>query len=116
MPGSLVASPPRLRDLVSGGPYDPAVPSIDELRTQFKTAQAATEAYSADITEKYRQEYPLPDGWTGLPDPQLLLERARAWTDEERAELQRLRDEAGRIALEIDRTRQAGDAGGVAGP
>lgn len=84
------------------------MPSIDELRAQFKTAQAATEAYSAEITEKYRAEYPDPADWRGPgPHAETCIVRAKAWTDQERAELKRLRDEATRIAVEIDRARQA---------
>lgn len=84
------------------------MPSIDELEAAFKEAQAACEAYSTEITEKYRREFPLPDGWTGLPDPALLRERAAAWTDEERAELDRLRTAARELSVELGRARQGG--------
>lgn len=87
--------------------YDPVVPSIDELEAQFKQAQAAAEAYSAEITEKYRREFPLPEGWTGLPDPELLKERARAWTDAEREHLDGLRQAATAAAVALHRAREA---------
>lgn len=84
------------------------MPAIEDLEAQLRTAQAAAEAYSTEITEKYRREFPLPDGWTGLPDPALLRERAAAWTDEERAELDRLRTAARELAVELNRARQTG--------
>jgi hypothetical protein len=84
------------------------VPLIDDLRAQFKTAQGACEAYSREITEKYQTEMPNPAEWRGPgPDPEMAYARATAWTDEERAELARLRAEATRLAVEIDRARQA---------
>lgn len=88
-----------------------AVPSIEDLEAQFRAAQAAAEAYSTEITEKYRQEFPaeVDDRGKALPPtPERLLERARAWTDEERAELARLRTVALELSVELNRARQAG--------
>jgi hypothetical protein len=82
------------------------VPSIQDLEAQLTAARAATEAYSAEITEKYRAEYPLPDGWTGLPDPELLRQRAQAWTDAESEHLATLRAAWTAAAVELHRARQ----------
>ncbi|RAG80973.1 hypothetical protein DN069_35245 [Streptacidiphilus pinicola] len=76
------------------------MPTIQDLEVQFKEAQAATEAYSASITEKYRQEMPGTDDAT-------ILARARAWTDDERAELARLQDVATELVVELHRAREA---------
>lgn len=87
-----------------------AVPTIEELEAQFRTAQAATEAYSAQVTEKYRRELPDPVDWRGPgPDPEAAYERAKAWTEAERAELDRLRTVAREAAVEWHRARQQGE-------
>lgn len=90
----------------NGAAYDPVVPSIADLEAQLAVARSACEAYSAEITEKYRAEFPLPDGWTGLPDPALLVQRAEAWTDAESEHLARLRQAWTDAAVALHRARQ----------
>ena len=87
-----------------------AVSSIEELEAAFKEAQAASEAYSAEVTERYRAEMPDPAEWRGPgPDPEAAYERAKAWTDAERAELGRLRTVAREAAVALHRARQKGE-------
>lgn len=87
--------------------YDAAVSTIDELEAQFRTAQAATEAYSQEITEKYRAAMPDPAEWKGPgPDPAMAYERAKAWTDAEREHLNSLRTTAREAAVALHRARQ----------
>ena len=87
-----------------------AVSSIEELEAQFKAAQAASEAYSAEVTEKYKREIPPEvDEKTGkeLPvTPELSLQRARAWSDAEREHLAGLRAAATQAAVLLSRARQ----------
>lgn len=83
--------------------------SIEDLKNQFQAAHAAVEAYSTAVTEKYRTELPAPVDAAGnaLPVPdELLVERARAWTEAESAELDRLRSIARELAIELHRARQ----------
>lgn len=64
--------------------------SIADLEQAFRTAQAATEAYSAEVAEKYRQEFPPEVDDEGKEQPvtdETRLKRAMAWTEAERAEL-----------------------------
>jgi hypothetical protein len=82
------------------------VSTIGELEARFREARAAVEAYSAQVTGKYAARFPRPEGETGPIDPALLVERARAWTDAERAELDRLRTIARELAVELHRARQ----------
>lgn len=85
-----------------------AVSSIEDLEAQFKAAQAAAEAYSAEITAKYREEFPQPEDWRGPdPHPETAVARARAWTEAESAELARLRTVARELAVELHRAQQA---------
>jgi hypothetical protein len=86
------------------------VPTIEDLTAQFQAAQAAAEAYSAQVTAKYREQYPQPEDWRAPdPHPETVLARARAWTDEESAELDRLRTVARELAVQLHRARAAGD-------
>lgn len=86
------------------------MPTIEDLTAQFHTAQAAAEAYSEQITAKYREEIPAPADWRAPdPHPETTLTRARAWTDDERAELNRLRTVARELAVQLHRARAAGD-------
>lgn len=81
--------------------------TIDELEAQFKAAQAAAEAYSTEITAKYRQEMPNPADWRGPgPHPETAYERATAWTDAEREHLNTLRTAAREAAITLHRARQ----------
>lgn len=82
---------------------------IDELEAQFRDAQAAAEAYSTEITEKYRAEFP-PEvddqGKPKPPTPELTVQRARAWTEAEREHLNALRQAATQAAVALHRARQ----------
>lgn len=83
------------------------MPTIDELEAHFKTAQAAAEAYSAEITAKYRAAMPDPAEWSGPgPDPDMAYERAKAWTEAEREHLAGLRRVAREAAVALHRARQ----------
>lgn len=98
-----------MRDRVVPAFYDLRVPSVEDLEAQFKTAQAAVEAYSGEITEKYRAEYPPEVDEKGKalpPTPDLLLERARAWTEAEREHLDGLRTAAREAAVALHRARR----------
>lgn len=81
--------------------------TIDDLQAQFREAQAAAEAYSAEVTAKYRREMPDPAEWQGPgPDPDAAYERAKAWTDAEREHLADLRKAATAAAVALHRARQ----------
>lgn len=82
---------------------------IEDLEQRFRDAQAAAAEYADQVTGKYAALYPRPEGESGLIDPALLVERARAWTDAERAELDRLRTVARELAVELHRAKQAGN-------
>jgi hypothetical protein len=83
------------------------VSSIEALEETFRSAQAALETYSREITAKYREQMPDPAGWRGPgPDPDTAVERAKAWTEQERAEYRRLDDAARQAAVEVARARQ----------
>lgn len=77
--------------------YDPRVPDdlpdlpedLIQLQCDYETAHSAVTEYVARVEAEYRERYPDPGGrW----DEGQALPR-NAWTAEERAELQRLRDE-----------------------
>lgn len=91
------------------------MPQIEDLEAQFKTARAAVEAYSGELTAKYRQAFPEPADWTGPgPHPETAVTRATAWTDEESAELDRLRKAATAAAVELHRAKDTAKTDGAA--
>lgn len=93
-----------------GAAYDLAVSQIEELEAAFKQAQAATEAYSTEVTERYRAQMPDSPEWTGPgPDPEMTVARARAWTDAEREHLASLRQAWTAAAVELHRARQTAE-------
>lgn len=84
-----------------------AVSQIEELEAAFKAAQAAAEAYSAEVVQRYREEIPDSPEWPGPgPEPEAAVARARAWTDAEREHLATLRQAATQAAVELHRARQ----------
>jgi hypothetical protein len=87
------------------------VTSIDDLQTAFRAAQAEVEEYVQRISAQYRTRYPDSPDWHGQgPDPEAALQRAR-WSEEESAELERLRTAAREAALALHRARAAARAG-----
>lgn len=83
------------------------MPSVEDLEAQFRAAQAAAEAFSAEITAKYRREFPDPADWRGPgPHPETAVVRAQAWTDAEREHLDGLRKTAREAAVAWHRARQ----------
>lgn len=77
--------------------------------TAYRQAQAAVTAYADHVHARHREQYPDPAGPNGQPhwsEEQALL-RTGAWTDEENAELERLRGEAS-AALKVVLAERAG--------
>jgi hypothetical protein len=75
----------------------------------YNEARAAVDAYAAQVGAEHRERYPDPTGPEGEPrwsEEQALL-RTAAWTDEENAELDRLRGEAS-TALKVLLAERAG--------
>lgn len=91
------------------------MPQIEDLEAQFQSARAAVEAYSGELTVKYRELHPDPADWTGPgPHPETAVTRAMAVTGEESAELDWLRKAATQAALELHRARDAAKTDGGA--
>lgn len=79
--------------------------SIDDLQAAFRAAQGAVDAYVQRVAAEYRERYPDAPDWRGQgPDPEAALLRAR-WSEEEGAELERLRAIAREAALVLHRAR-----------
>jgi hypothetical protein len=79
-----------------------AVSSIEDLEARARAAQAAPAQFNQRITEKYREEIP------GAGDDAVLA-RAKARTDQERAEWKRLDDAARQAYVELSRARQTAE-------
>jgi hypothetical protein len=87
------------------------VTSVDDLEAAFRAAQAEVDAFVARVTAEYLERYPDSPDWHGQgPDPDAALLRAR-WSEEESAELDRLRAVAREAALALHRARAAAGDG-----
>lgn len=85
------------------------MPATTPAQAAYSAAQAATEAYAQQVHAQHRELHPDPDGPDGQPrwDEEQALLRTGAWTDEENAELERLRGEAS-AALKVVLKERAG--------
>lgn len=90
------------------------MPDLAALQAAHNTARTQLDAYVAEAEGRHRELHPDPAGPAGAPrwnEAQALL-RTAAWTDEENAELDRLRaaKDAAFMAMYRARTAAAGDA------